>query len=471
MLVHGAMTSHARGPLIALLCALGLMIASSALGAEQADVTTISGSRGIITFAPILEKAMPTVVSIAVKGRTPLEGSPLYRHPLFERFGLRKISPAPTREFVSSASGVIVDARIGLIMTNVHSLVKADEIKVQLADGREFDATLVGSDPPTDVALLSIAATGLTELAFADSDRVRIGDVVLAIGSPFGLKGTATMGIVGAMMRSGVGYETYESFIQIDAAVNSGNSGGPLVDQHGGLIGINTAILSPMGGNVGIGFAIPSNMARRIMGQLLAYGRVPRGQLGARTKELSAEIRASERIVEPQGAFVSSVQVGSPAAEAGLARGDVIVGLQGEPIRSAAELKTRVAAVDIGQVVSTEFVRSGTRRQVQVTIRDVKLEPERLVLPPTTPRLAGVVVASIEPGSAIFGEVKGVEVVEVKPVSRAALSGLAVGDVIVKVEGSRVRAPEDVIELTKGKTRKYTIDVLRDGVPIRVVMR
>jgi serine protease DegQ len=442
---------------------VGMAFIVAAAGPSSAEAPSLDRSRGIITFAPILEKAMPAVVSIAVKGRTPVERSPLYHHPLFERFGLQKKGPAQTREFVSSASGVIVDAGRCLIMTNVHSLVKAD--------GREFDATLVGSDPPTDVALLRIAATGLTELAFADSDRVRIGDIVLAVGSPFGLRGTATMGIVGAMLRSGVGYETYESFIQIDAAVNSGNSGGPLVDQHGGLIGINTAILSPMGGNVGIGFAIPSNMARRIMGQLLTHGRVPRGQLGARTKDLSAEIRALERIAEPQGAFISSVQAGSPAAEAGLARGDVIVGLQGEPIRSAAELKTRIAAVDIGQVVSTEFVRSGTRHQVQVTIRDIKLASERLVLPPSAPRLAGVVVASIEPGSAIFGEVKGVEVVEVRRVSRAALSGLAVGDIIIKIDGSRVRAPEDVIELTKGKTRKYTIDVVRDGVPIRVVMR
>ncbi len=471
MLGCGAMNSSWRDLVHALFFALTLTMVPSAVRVTQADIITTDGGRGIVTFAPILEKAMPAVVSIAVKGRTPLERSPLYQHPLFERFGLRKIGPAKSREFVSSASGVIVDARIGLIMSNVHPLVKADEIKVQLADGREFDATLVGSDPPTDVALLSIAATGLTELPFADSDRVRIGDVVFAIGSPFGLKGTATMGIVGAMMRSGVGYETYESFIQIDAAVNSGNSGGPLVDQHGGLIGINTAILSPMGGNVGIGFSIPSNMARRIMGQLLAHGYVPRGQLGARTKDLSAEIRASERIGVPQGAFVSSVQERTPAAEAGLVRGDVIVGLQGEPIRSAAELKTRVAAIDIGQVVSVEVVRGGTRRQVEVTIRDIKLEPERLLLPPSTPRLAGVVVASIEPGSAIFGEVKGVDVVAVKPVSRAALSGLAAGDIIVKIEGNRVRAPEDIIALTKGKTRKYTIDVLRDGVPIRVVMR
>ena len=453
------------------ICVIVTALTITTAGLLRAEAPPLGDRREIITFAPILEKAMLAVVSIAVKGRTPIERSPLYHHPLFGRFGLPAPGPAKTREFVSSASGVIVDAQRGLIMTNVHPLAKADKIKVQLADGREFDAKLIGSDPPTDVAVLRIESHGLKSLEFGDSDKVRVGDIVFAIGSPFGLQGTATMGMVGAVMRSGVGYDSYESFIQVDAAVNAGNSGGPLINQHGELIGINTAILSPTGGNVGIGFAIPVNMSRSIMDQLIAHGRVRRGSIGVRVRDLSAELRISEGVDVHQGALISSMQPGSPAADAGLSRGEVIVGLQGAPIRSAAEFGTRIATMELGRPIELEVAKGGGSRRVTLVIGDIQPAQERLVLPSSVPRLAGVVVGAIEPSSALFGEVKGVEVLEVSKLSRAAVSGLAVGDIITKIDKYQVRAPEDVVSLTKGKTGKYSLDILRDGVPISVTLR
>lgn len=323
-------------------------------------------ARGLPTLSPMLRKAVPAVVSITVEARDSIEDNPLYRDPFYRRFFEERASPQ--REVVAAGSGVIIDAKHGLVLTNNHVVNNAIRIGVALSDGRRIEAKLVGSDPATDIALLRIGAPDLVALPLGNSDVLEIGDYVVAIGNPFGLGQTVTMGIISALGRTGLGIEGYEDFIQTDAAVNPGNSGGALVDIEGRLVGINAAIVGVSGGNVGIGFAIPINMAREIADQLSRYGKVARGQLGVAIADHPAAMPAASATAVAPGAMVTQVVAGSAADIAGLRPGDVIVAFNEHPVVSAAQLRTRVGLVRAGEPIDIELLRNGNRMRASAVV-------------------------------------------------------------------------------------------------------
>ena len=323
-------------------------------------------ARGLPTLAPVLRQVMPTVVSITVQAREPIEDNPLYKDPYYRQFFGNR-APAE-RQVVAAGSGVIIDAEHGLVLTNNHVVKNAERIGVALSDGRRIEAKLVGTDPATDIALISIAAPGLVALPLGNSDSLEIGDYVVAIGNPFGLGQTATFGIISALGRAGLGIEGYEDFIQTDAAVNPGNSGGALIDIDGHLVGINAAIVGPAGGNVGIGFAIPINMAREVADQLARFGKVARGQLGVSVEDHPAAMPVALQAETPPGAMVTGVAAGSAAEKAGIKRGDVIIAVDGKPIVSAAQLRTRVGLTPAGKAVAIDLLRDGNRVKTTIVV-------------------------------------------------------------------------------------------------------
>lgn len=327
---------------------------------------TSAESRGLPTLAPMLRRVMPAVVSITVEARVPAEDNPLYKDPFYRRYFGDRL-PAE-RQILAAGSGVVVEAERGLVLTNNHVVRNAQRIGVALSDGRRIEAKLVGADPPTDLALLSIAAQRLVGLALEDSDKLEIGDYVVAIGNPFGLGQTVTFGVISALGRSGLGIEGYEDFIQTDAAVNPGNSGGALVDIDGHLVGINTAIVGPAGGNVGIGFAIPGNMVRQVADQLARFGKVNRGQLGVSVQDHPAAMTVAMQAENPPGAMVAEVAPGSAAEKAGLRQGDIIIAIDGRPIVSAGQLRARVGLIPVGQSIELDVLRDGNRVKLNARI-------------------------------------------------------------------------------------------------------
>jgi serine protease Do len=324
------------------------------------------------TFVDIAKSVKPAVVNIyATKnGRGEGSGMTPFDDPLFRKFFgdefFRKFEHPKEKKERGLGSGVIVDSN-GLIITNNHVVGKADEIRVTLSDKREFKAKLIGTDPKTDVAVVKIEATGLPSVPWADSDKLEVGEFVLAVGNPFGLTQTVTLGIVSALGRA-AGIAEYEDFIQTDAAINPGNSGGALVNVRGELVGINTAIFSQSGGNMGIGFAVPSNMAQSIMGQLVQTGKVVRGWLGVSIQELTPELASQFGITETKGVLVSDVMEDSPAKKAGFERADVIVEYDGKPMDSPAHLRNAVAQTPVGKKVAIKFIRDKKAKTVDLTI-------------------------------------------------------------------------------------------------------
>ncbi len=328
------------------------------------------------TLAPLVKQVTPGVVNISTSGKVRIEDSPLFSDPNFRRFledpRFRRFfslpDPQAERETHSIGSGVIVDARGGYVLTNHHVVKDADEILVTLKDRRALKAELIGSDPQTDIAVLRVEAPDLKALPLGDSDQLEVGDYVVAIGNPFGLGQTVTLGIVSALGRSGLRLEAYEDFIQTDAPINPGNSGGALVDLHGQLIGINTAIVAPTGGNVGIGFAIPINMARLAMEQIIEYGEVRRGRLGIVIQDITPDLAKGLRLESLDGALISQVVPGSPAAGAGLEPGDVIHSIDGKEVRRVADLRNEVGLRRIGEEVELEISRRGKKRKATLAI-------------------------------------------------------------------------------------------------------
>ncbi len=324
------------------------------------------------TLAPVVDKVVQGVVNIAVSGSQQVQmQNPFVNDPLFRQFF--HIPEGGFRQQVQAAgSGVIVDADKGYILTNNHVVaVGTDDqvIEVTLKDKRHFKAKLVGRDPETDIAVLKIDADHLTAVAFADSDKVRVGDYALAVGNPFGLGQTVTSGIISALGRTGLGIEGYEDFIQTDAPINPGNSGGALVDLHGELMGINTAILGPSGGNVGIGFAVPANIAKKIMTDLIKNGEVKRGQIGVQTQDLTPDVASSLGLERSDGALITTVANNSPAADAGIQPGDLVVSIDGESIHTIADLRRKLDFAHDGDFLNLGLIREGKPITAKVRIQ------------------------------------------------------------------------------------------------------
>ncbi|HEV2301665.1 MAG TPA: Do family serine endopeptidase [Stellaceae bacterium] len=359
--------------LAVLVVAGGIVLGVSGADYARAGAPIPEALAPLHTLAPMLRAITPGVVGISVHGRV-REENPLLRDPLFRRFFNLKDEPVE-REMQAVGSGVIVDAAHGYILTNNHVVEHATSIKVTTKDNRQFQARLVGRDPQTDIAVLRIAGGNLTAVPLGNSDRLEVGDFVLAIGNPFGLGQTVTSGIVSALGRSGLGIEGYEDFIQTDASINPGNSGGALVDLRGRLVGINTAILAPGGGNIGIGFAVPINMARAAMDQLTRYGTVKRGRIGVVIEDLTPDLARSLGTRRSVGALIARVEPGSPAAAAGLRRDDLIVAIDGSPVTSGTDLRNRIGLVRMGTAVALTVDRQGGERTVDVRIEALGSAP------------------------------------------------------------------------------------------------
>jgi serine protease Do/serine protease DegQ len=364
------------------------------------------------------------------------------RDPFFRRFFG---GPGQAEPQIAAGSGVIVDAKNGYVMTNAHVVKDAREVLVTLKDNRRLPAKLVGADPGTDIAVVRVDPQNLVDVKFGDSDALQVGDFLIAIGNPFGLGQTATSGIVSALGRSGLSMEGYEHFIQTDASINPGNSGGALVNLRGELIGINTAIIGPSGGNVGIGFAVPGVIARAVMEQLIKYGEVKRGRLGVSMSD----------VVGGEGAALADVQANSPASQAGLQKGDVVVALNGRPVRGAAELRARLSIVPVGDTVDLQVQRGDEKLTLKAQIGAIE---SRASGGEAVQELAGAVFQEVSK-SGLPGRDRAVLVTAVKPESPAYRHGLRAGDLIVGVNARRVSSVKELAAALK----------IRGGVQINVL--
>jgi Do/DeqQ family serine protease len=421
------------------------------------------------SLAPMLKQVNPAVVNISTYSKREAQYNPLLNDPFFRRFfDLPETTPdpgnqAPERRQQSAGSGVIVDADDGIVMTNYHVIREADEVRVSLIDGRNLEARVKGTDPQLDIAILEVEADDLTEVSFADSSQLEVGDFVVAIGNPFGLGQTVTTGVVSALGRSGLGIEGYEDFIQTDASINPGNSGGALVNLAGELVGINTAIISPAGGNVGIGFAIPVNMAHASMLQILEYGEVRRGQIGVGIQEITPDLRDAFELKKGQfGVLITNVFEDTPADEAGLRSGDIILEVDGQPTSSTAQLRSRIGVKQVGEKVRLTILREGDVLERTVEIGSVKPQMAQATELPAL--LSGLRIENNPDG-------EGVLVVAVAPSSAAAYSGLRPGDVIVSANRQRVRDVESFRQAVAGNTASILLRVERNGGSLFIVIR
>jgi serine protease Do/serine protease DegQ len=408
----------------------------------------------------MLAEVTPGVVNIAVISRAQDYDNPLLRDPFFRRF-FNLPDPRPT---ISAGSGVIVDAAQGYVITNHHVIQRADQVVVTTRDRRRFNARLVGSDPGTDIALLKIDADNLKAIPFGDSDALRVGDFVVAIGNPFGLGQTATSGIVSALGRTGLNVEGYEDFIQTDASINPGNSGGALVNLRGELVGINTAIIAPSGGNVGIGFAVPSNMARRVMDQLIRFGEVRRGWLGLTVQDLTPDLAKALGVSLTEGAVVVEVAEGSPAEKAGLKPRDIITSINGRAMRTSSEVRNELGLTPVGERVEIRVLREGKPLTLTARIGEVGGPGGGGV---AVPQLAGARLVEVQRG----GRPQGVGVVSVERDSEAWRLGLRRGDVIIAVNQKRVASLGELREALKDADRTLALTIVRGDAVLNLIAR
>ena len=412
------------------------------------------------SLAPMLEKVLPSVVSINVEGTAKMQSNMPEEFRRF--FGY---PDSQSRSFSGLGSGVIIDAEKGYIVTNNHVIDNADKITVSLNDGHEYQAKLIGKDPQSDIALLKVDdASKLTAIKIADSDKTRVGDYVVAIGNPFGIGQTVTSGIISALARSGLNMNGFENFIQTDASINQGNSGGALVNLNGELVGINTAIIAPSGGNVGIGFAIPSNMVKSLTSQLIEYGEVKRGVLGIKGNELTSDIAKAFDLEVQKGAFVSEVIADSAAQEAGIKSGDVIVSMDGKPVDSFAELRAKIATTGAGRTVKLGLIRDGKEISVEVKLKNSdQLSTEAKSLHPA---LDGATLTN--------GDVKGQKGVLIESIAKnspASRLSLQEGDLITGVNKTRVESISDLRKIIDSNPSAIALNIIRGDSRLYLILR
>lgn len=414
------------------------------------------------SLAPMLETTTPAVVSISVAGTHEIKQQvpDAFRYFFGQRQGQQQ--QAQERPFKGLGSGVIINAKKGYVVTNNHVIDQADEILVTLKDGRQVEAKKIGADAEFDIALLQIKAEDLVEINIADSDGLRVGDFAVAIGSPFGLGQTVTSGIVSALGRSGLNLENFEDFIQTDAAINSGNSGGALVNLRGELIGINTAILGPSGGNVGIGFAIPSNMMQNLTNQIIEFGEVRRGVLGVTGNSINPELAKAMDLKTNQGGFISQVVPDSAADEAGIKAGDIIIEVNGKPIKGFFELRAKISSIGSGNSVDLTLLRDGDEKEVTVMLKsltEATVEAQDL-----HPMLQGAKLNSSD-------DEQGVEVTDIETRSPASAVGLRDNDVIVGVNRKRVRNLGELRNALDDLEGVIALNVMRGNAQLYLMIR
>lgn len=437
-------------------------------GAAQAAIPTPLLNSDEPTLAPMLERVLPAVVNVMVTGKPQQRASnPLFNDPFFRRFFGEPGQPprGPQEPPRGLGSGVIVDADKGIVLTNAHVIEDAQKIQLRLKDDREFEAEVVGSDPESDIAVLKIkGAQNLTELPIADSDDLRVGDFVVAIGNPFGLRQTVTSGIVSGLGRHGLG-NRYEDFIQTDASINPGNSGGALVNLEGELVGINTAILSRTGGNIGIGFAIPANLAKSTMSQILRFGEVRRGRLGVVGQNLTNELAKAFGLEVTQGVVVAQVVEDSAAEKAGIRERDVIISVNDSAINDFSQLANAIGLRLPGDEVKITLIRDGKRKTVNATLSE---QPEEERTATTTGEnedlfggLAGARLGSIPEDHPLAGQVQGVAVLGLAPGSPAARAGLQPGDIIVSANREEVASLEELRSIATPDAKQLLLHIRR----------
>ncbi|WP_168415194.1 serine endoprotease DegP [Erwinia amylovora] len=478
--------------LSALALSLGLALNPLAASAAETASSSSSNSQQLPSLAPMLETVMPSVVSINVEGAAPRraqqsqqfqqfqqffggnspfcqEGSPFLGSPLCQG-GLpggngTDGADSQQQKFQALGSGVVIDAAKGYVVTNNHVVDNATKIQVQLSDGRKYDAKVIGKDPRSDIALIQLKeAKNLTAIKIADSDNLRVGDYTVAIGNPYGLGETVTSGIVSALGRSGLNVENYENFIQTDAAINRGNSGGALVNLNGELIGINTAILAPDGGNIGIGFAIPSNMVKNLSAQMVEYGQVKRGELGIIGTELNSELAKAMKVDAQRGAFVSQVLPKSSAAQAGIQAGDVIVSINNKPISSFAALRAQVGSLPIGTKMELGLIRDGKPIKVNLALQQSSAAKVD----------SATIYTGIEGADLSIYDVKGVKGVKVdnlKAGSAAARIGLKKDDIILGVNQHAVTNLGELRKILDSKPSVLALSIKRGDSSIYLLMQ
>ncbi len=448
------------------------LLFTSAIMPAQASLPAIdSQGEQLPTLAPMLSKVTPAVVNIATEGRIRVQDNPLLQDPFF-RFFFNVPQQAPReRRTQSLGSGVIVDAKNGYILTNNHVIDKAVTITVTLQNNKQLSATLVGTDPESDIAVVQVPPEDLTtDLPLADSDKLQVGDFVVAIGSPFGLGQTVTSGIVSALGRSGLGIEGYEDFIQTDASINPGNSGGALVNLRGELVGINTAILAPSGGNVGIGFAIPINMAKQIMAQLIEYGEVKRGRLGIAIQDLTQDLAGAFGIQrEEGGAVVVQVLEKSAADKAGIKTGDIVTEVNGHPVQNAGDLRNIIGLLRVHQKVELKVLRDGKEHTIETVIDEpaqTTLRGEKL-----SPKLTGAVFGLASEATSNAGPAEGIVILDVATGSPASRAGLRKGDIIASVNRIAVNSFDDFETALTKSNRGILLNIRRGNAALFVIIQ